>query len=62
MSLLFVDQDILILHLKQLSSFWGVLYIYHSLCLRHSSTICRTYGAGGDQEKSMLFKQIYKTI
>ncbi|WDN87948.1 hypothetical protein BuS5_00916 [Desulfosarcina sp. BuS5] len=27
MSLLFVDQDILILHLKQLSSFWGVLYI-----------------------------------
>ena len=26
MSLLFVDQDILILHLKQLSSFWGVLY------------------------------------
>ncbi|WDN89229.1 hypothetical protein BuS5_02197 [Desulfosarcina sp. BuS5] len=28
MSLLFVDQDILILHLKQLSSFWGVLYVY----------------------------------
>ncbi len=27
MSLLFVDQDMLILHLKQLSSFWGVLYI-----------------------------------
>ena len=26
MSLLFVDQDMLILHLKQLSSFWGVLY------------------------------------
>jgi len=27
MSLFFVDQDILSLHLKQLSSFWGVLYI-----------------------------------
>ena len=27
MSLFFVDQDIFILHLKQLSSFWGVLYL-----------------------------------
>ena len=40
MSLRFIDQDILILHLKQLFSFWGVLYTAEKDI---------TSGLGGDQ-------------
>ncbi len=36
MSLLWTGQDTLILHLKQLSSFWGVLYTKRSETIEHA--------------------------
>ncbi|WDN87096.1 hypothetical protein BuS5_00064 [Desulfosarcina sp. BuS5] len=63
MSLLFVDQDILILHLKQLSSFWGVLYFTEKQAEVQAKTLKRIIDSNlaTKQDILMLQKDIAET-